>query len=598
MAVSLDQKNRLAQLRTPLGENTLVLSRFNAQEGISENFEVGVDALSLQEDVDFDPAIGRACLVTLKSYKDQKRYFNGILVAAQWTGVRDGFYSYRLVLRPWLWLLSHTADCRFFQEMTAPDIIRKVFTDAGFSDFEFKTTQNYPKMEYCVQYRETDFAFVSRLMEEHGLYYFFKHSEDKHVLVIADAMSAHDSVPGGGSLSFIPLTGAYVRDREHLHQWSSERRFRSGKFVVNDYDFEKPSATLEAERQGAESYEKSTLEIYDYPGRYKERDQGETFAKVRLDAEQAFDHRRLASGDAPQLAAGVKFTLKDHHRETENVEYLAVRATHSISEQFYRATGATTSDAATYQGSYVLVPSSRPFRAPLVTPKPVVHGIQTAKVVGDKGEEITVDKYGRIKVQFHWDRDRKQSCWIRVAEVFAGSSWGGVFHPRIGQEVVVDFLEGDPDRPLVVGVVYNADNMVPYDLPGNKTVSGWKTQSSKGGGGYNELIFEDKKSSEQIRMHAEKDHDVTILNSHTAAIGEKFKPATGSASHQTTVKNGDLVLDVVNGAIEVSAKVKIELTVGQSKLTIDPSGITLDAPTITIKAKTTCIVQGLPVKIN
>ncbi|MCG5233955.1 type VI secretion system tip protein TssI/VgrG [Xanthobacter oligotrophicus] len=596
--MSLDQKNRMARLRTPLGDNTLVLSRFHAQEGISENFEISVDALSEEEDINLDSVIGHACVVTLNTYGDRKRYFNGILVAAQWTGIREGLYSYRLILRPWLWLLSHTTDCRFFQEMTAPDIIRKIFDDAGFSDFEFKTTQNYPSMEYCVQYRETDFAFVSRLMEEFGLYYYFKHTTDKHLLVICDAMSAHDPLPGGGELAFIPLTGAYVRERQHMHQWCSERRFRSGRFVVNDYDFEKPNTKIEAERQGNETYGKSRLEVYDYPSRYKEQSQGETFAKVRLDAEQAYDHRRLASGDAPCLAAGVKFTLKEHHRNSENVEYLAIRASHSISEQFYRATGGPTADKTSYQGSYVLVPTSRPFRAPLVTPKPVVHGIQTAKVVGEKGEEITVDKYGRIKVQFHWDRERKQSCWIRVAEVFAGGSWGGVFHPRIDQEVVVDFLEGDPDRPLVVGVVYNAANMVPYDLPGNKTISGWKTRSSKGGGGYNELIFEDKKGSEQVRMHAEKDHDVTILNKQTVTVGDKFKPATGSASHQTDVKNGDLVVDVVNGEIRVTAKVKIELKVGNSTLTIDPTGITLEAPTISVKAQAACVIQGLPVKIN
>lgn len=595
--MSLDQKNHVGQLLTPLGKNTLALSRFHGHEAISENFEFVVDAVSLDEDLDFDPAIGRACLVTINTYKDQKRYFNGILVAAQWTGTRHDLSVYRLVLRPWLWLLTNAIDCRFFQDMTAPDIIRKVFSDAGFTDFEFKTTQNYPKMNYCVQYRETHFAFVSRLMEEHGLYYFFKHSKEKHLLVIADAMGGHDVVPGGGTLPFIPLVGAYVRDREHLHHWTSERRFRPGKFTVNDYDFEKPSASLKADRQSAEGYEKSKLEIYDYPGRYMETSQGEAFAKVRLDAEQSFDRRCLASGDAPNLCAGFKFTLTGHPRGAENVEYLVLRATHDLSEQSYRAMdngGAQVS----FQGSYVLAPTSRPFRAPLVTPKPLIHGIQTAKVVGEKGEEITVDKYGRIKVQFHWDREKKQSCWIRVAEVFAGGSWGAVFHPRIGQEVVVVFLEGDPDRPLVVGVLYNSEQMAPYDLPANKTVSGWKTQSSKGGGGYNELAFEDKKGSEQIRMHAQKDHDVTVLNAETVTIGEAFKPPTGSPSHKLTVKNGDQVNEVANGKIEVSAKVKIELKVGPSKLTIDPTGITLDAPTITIKAATTCIIQGLPVKIN
>lgn len=594
----LDQKNRLAQLRTPLGENALVLSRFHAEEGMSEPFEVIIDALSEEEDVDFDPIIGRNCLISLNTYDNRKRYFNGLLVEARWSGIRDGLYSYALVLRPWLWLLTHTTNCRFYQEMKAPDIIRAVFEEAGFTDFEFKTDENYPEMEYCVQYRETDFAFVSRLMEEHGLYYFFTHTEDKHTLVIADAMGAHSPLPGGGSLPFVPLKGAYVRDREHLHQWSSERRFRSGKFTVNDYDFKKPGSKLEARRQANEKYKNANLEIYDYPGRYTELARGEAFAKVRLDSEQSFDHRRMASGDAPSLSAGIKFTLKEHHRDKENMEYLVVRASHSISEQSYRSGGGRAATQSHYQGSYVMVPTTRPYRAPLVTPKPVIHGIQTAKVVGDDGEEITVDKYGRIKVQFHWDRKKKQSCAIRVAEVFAGKGWGGVFHPRIGQEVVVDFLEGDPDRPLVVGVVYNGDNMLPYDLPGNKTISGWKTNSTKGGGGYNELIFEDKKSSEQIRMHAQKDFDATILNRQTETIGEKFSSPTGSASHAITIKNGDQIIDVASGAIETSAKVKIELKVGPSTLTIDPSGITLDAPSVTIKAGGTCVIQGAVVKIN
>lgn len=597
MAAGLDQKNRLARLKTPLGENTLVLSRFQAQEAISEPFEVSVDALSSEEDLDFDPVIARSCLVTLETHGRQ-RHFHGLLTEAHWTGVRDGLYAYRLVLRPWLWLLTRLADCRFFQEMTAPDIIRKVFEYAGFSDFEFKLAQNYPKIEFCVQYRESHFAFVSRLMEEFGIYYFFKHTSDKHLLVLADAMGAHPTIEGDGKLPLIPLTGAYVREREHLQQWNSERRFRAGKFVLNDYDFESPEAKLVSQRQANEKYERSSLEIYDYPGRYKKPDQGEALAKVRLDAEQAFDHRRVAFGDAASLMAGAKFTLQDHHRASENAEYLAVRATHTISEQSYVSTGRASVGRTHYQGSYVLVPTDRPYRAPLVTPKPVVHGIQTAKVVGDEGEEITVDKYGRIKLQFHWDRQKKQSCWVRVADVYSGAGWGGIFRPRIGQEVVVEFLEGDPDRPLVVGAVYNGNHAVPYDLPANKTISGWKTNSSKGGGGYNELVFDDRKGAEEVRLHAQRDCNGTVLNAQTLTVGEKFKPATGSASHSTTVQNGDLTIDVAKGEISVSAKVKITLKVGPSTITLDPSGITLDAPTITIKAGTTCVIKGVPVKIN
>lgn len=597
MAAGLDQKNRLARLKTPLGENRLVLARFQAQEAISEPFDISVDALSTEEDVDFDPVIARPCVVTLETHGRQ-RHFHGLLAEAHWTGIHDGLYSYRLVLRPWLWLLTRLADCRFFQDMTAPDIIRKVFEEAGFSDFEFRLSQSYPKIEFCVQYRETHFAFVSRLMEEFGICYFFRHASDKHLLVVADAMGAHPTMEEDGKLPFIPLTGAYLRDREHIQQWNSERRFRAGKFVLNDYDFERPEAKLLSEQQANEKYERSSLEIFDYPGRYRQTDHGDTLARVRLEAEQAFDHRRVAYGDAASLSAGSKFTLQDHHRAKENAEYLAVRATHSISEQSYGSNARAAVGQAHYQGAYVLVPTDRPYRAPQVTPKPVIHGIQTAKVVGDEGEEITVDKYGRIKLQFHWDRQKKQSCWVRVADVFAGASWGGVFRPRIGQEVVVEFLEGDPDRPLVVGAVYNGTHAAPYDLPANKTISGWKTNSSKGGGGYNELIFDDRKGGEEVRLHAQRNFNGFVLNARTETVGEKFKPATGSASHSTLVQNGDLEIDVAKGEVSVSAKMKITLKVGPSTLTLDPSGITLDAPAITIKAGATCVIQGLPVKIN
>lgn len=597
MATGLDQKNRLARLRTPLGEDTLVLSRFQAQEAISEPFEVSVEALGVEEGLDFDPILARPCLVTLETH-GRNRFFHGLLTEAHWSGVRDGLYSYRLVLRPWLWLLTRFADCRFFQEMTVPDILRKVFEEAGFSDYEFRLAQNYPKLEFCVQYRETHFNFVSRLMEEFGIYYFFKHSAEKHLLVLADAMGAHPTLEGDGKLPLIPLVGAYVRDREHIQQWNSERRFRAGKFALNDYDFERPEAKLLSFRQANEKYERSSVEIYDYPGRYKDASQGEILAKVRLEAEQAFDHRRVAFGDAASLSAGAKFTLQEHHRAAENAEYMAVRATHTISEQSYVSTGRASAGQTHYQGTYVLVPADRPYRAPLTTPKPVVHGIQTAKVVGDGGEEITVDRYGRIKLQFHWDRQKKQSCWVRVADVYAGAGWGGVFRPRIGQEVVVEFLEGDPDRPLVVGALYNGNNAVPYDLPANKTISGWKTNSSKGGSGYNELIFEDRKAAEEVRLHAQRNFTGTILNARAETVGEKFKPATGSPSHSTRVQNGDLEIDVAKGEMSVSAKMKITLKVGPSTLTLDPSGITLNAPTITIKAGTTCVIQGVPVKIN
>lgn len=575
---NLTQKNRIAELTTPLGEDKVVVRRLEAYEAISENFEYTIEALSEDEDVDFDPAIGRNCVVKVNSFNGLVRHFNGVLVQAQWTGLYEDLFTYRMVLRPWFWLLSHTTDCRFFQEMTAPDIIKQVLTEASFTDFEMKLSQSYPKMEYCVQYRESTYAFVSRLLEEHGIYYYFEHSEDKHVMVMADSMSAHQPIAGGGNMPFIPVAGAYVRAEEHLQQWNTERKFRTGRVMLNDYDFKKPNAKMDVNKEGAEGYEKSKLEVYDYPGRYVNTGDGDQFAKAKLDAEQAVDRRRYASGEAVCIYPGGKLTLSGHPRGAENREYLALSATHSVTVESYRTTGGG-GERDMFTGSYGLMPANRTFRPPTVTPKPIVPGVQTAKVVGEAGEEITCDKYGRVKVQFHWDRKKKQSCWIRVASVWAGKSWGGIYIPRIGDEVVVDFLEGDPDRPLIVGSVWNADNMPVYTLPDNKTMMGVKSNTSKGGGGFNEFVMEDKKSSQLIRMHAEKDHEVKVRHKETVNIGETFETPKGSPSREVTIVLGDDKLTIGSGDRDVTIAQEDKLTMGSNQ-------------TITIGGNQTATIAG------
>ncbi|HXW72967.1 MAG TPA: type VI secretion system tip protein TssI/VgrG [Methylocella sp.] len=594
----LSQEGRIASLETPLGKDVLVALRFDGNEAVSELFEFRIEALSEQKGIDFDKAIGNNCSLTFRTYDGPERIFNGVLVQVQGLGAEADLFRYRLTLRPWLWLLSHTSNCRIFKNQKAPDIIEKVFRDRGFSDFRDATTGTFPELEYCVQYRETDLIFVSRLMEQHGIYYFFEHSKDKHMLVLADSKSSHNPVPGHPKIPFIADEYHRRRDQEHLFHWRPERRFRSGKFELNDYDYLQPNADLKSDAEGSASYNRSKMEIYDYPGKFKQKDDGETYAKVRLQAEQAMDQRRYGEGDAVSLFAGALLTLEKHPQNAENKEYLILRASHSYQSESYRSAGFQNGE--TYSGSYEFIASDNSFRAPLITPRPIVHGPQTARVVAEEGtsEEIDVDEHGRILVHFFWDRENKQSCRARVAQVWAGKGWGGQIIPRIGQEVIVEYLEGDPDRPIVTGAVYNADNKYPYEMPANKTQSGRKSDSSKGHGGYNEFMFEDKKDSENIRMHAQKDYNVTILNSEMVTIGENFESPTGSPSHKTTIKNGDRVLDVSSGAILTSAKVKIELKVGPSKITIDPTGITLEAPTITIKAETTCVIQGLPVKIN
>jgi type VI secretion system secreted protein VgrG len=585
----LKQDTRSGRLTTPLGQDVLVLARFEGNEGLSELFEYRVEAHS-KDEVNYDSLLGKACTVTMESYGHQ-RQFNGILVEAQWIGKRYDLHVHRLVLRPWLWLCSRTSDCRFFQEKTAPEIIQEVFQDRGFTDFRLSLSETHPKREYCVQYRETDFAFVSRLMEHEGMYYFFEHTSDKHTLVLADSMSAHSPVPGHATMPYIDLGNAEAREKQHIYQLISERRFRTGKVELNEYNELQSKADQKASKKGDAKYTRSDMEFYDYPGKYKNRGDGERYAKFVLEAEQALDERRHTSGNAVSLFPGGLTKLKDHPKESENTDYLIVRSSHLYVAEYYRST--MDLGVEEYSGQFELLPKkgSKVFRAPIVTPKPLIHGIQTAKVVGEEGEEIDVDKHGRIKVEFFWDRKKKQSCRIRVAQVWSGKTWGGQIIPRIGQEAVVEFLEGDPDRPLVIGTVYNDEYMHPYELPSKKTQSGLKSDSTKGGGGYNEWKFEDKKGSEEITIHAQKDLDITVLNKETRTIGQNFLPPKGSPSRETAIKFGDDSLKIELGDQTVSiplgkqstsALMSISFTTIPSSVTITPASISMTAPTINI----------------
>jgi type VI secretion system secreted protein VgrG len=610
MAEKLSQSERVAEFKTPLGKDVLALIKIEGTEALGDMFEFEIEALSEKENIDFDKALGQGCTLKLKAYSDKLRIFNGIMTEAQWIGKTEEFYHYRLVLRPWLWLLGRRADCRIFLDKDVKDIIKDVFTKAGFNDFEFRTNGDYEKIPYCVQYRETDLAFVSRLMEQYGIYYFFEHSDGKHTMALADSRSSHKAIPDLSKVPYIPLSDTELRPGQHLYSWVSERRFRTGKIQFNDYDYLKPKKNLLAPQEASEKYTHAKLEVYDFPGKYDDEDQGKKLARFRLEAEQAADHRRLIEGDASSLYPGGLVTVEKHPTSAENKEYLVVRTDHRFSSHHYRSTTADAPAAPAspntqdgekeqiYHGYYEFQPSDRPFRMLPQTPKPRIHGIQTAKVVGKKGEEneeISTDEHGRIWVQFFWDREPKLTCPIRVAQVWASKKWGGIFIPRVGMEVVVEFMEGDPDRPLVVGAVYNGDNKVPYDLPDNKTVAGWKSDSSKGGNGYNELIFEDKKLSENIRMHAEKDHNVTVKNSETWTIGEVFMPPKGSPSRSATLKNGDDQLEIQMGDRNVSipmgsqstnAMLSITHTVGMTTVSLTPATRSVDSPVINHTAET------------
>jgi type VI secretion system secreted protein VgrG len=583
MAGKLTQDKRIAELTTPLGKDVVVLSSFNGSEGLGELFEYTLEVLSEEKDIDFDKAIGQACTVKLLAYKGKQRFFNGILTLARWAEKQDDYYRYHMVLRPWFYLLGYKADCRIFLNKNVKDIIQDVFTKAGFNDFKFKTTADYDKIPYCVQYRETDLAFCCRLMEEYGIYYFFEHEDGKHTLMMADSRSSHKPNPDVPKLPYMPLADDQLAMDQYLGAWIAERRFRTGKVEFNDYDYLKPTKKLRESNEASEKYTHAKLELYDYPGKYDEEDKGKKFSKFRLEAEQSFDHRRYVAGNAASLFPGSLVTVEQHPLSSENSEFLVVHASHRFSIQTFRSGGGG-GQTQVYHGDYEFQPSERPFRSLPVTPKPRICGIQTAKVVakdGEEGEEISTDKNAHIWVQFFWDREPKKSCPVRVAHAWSGKNWGTQFIPRIGMEVVVEFLEGDPDRPLVTGCVYNGDNKVPYDLPDNKTQSGTKSDSSKSTGrkGYNEFMFEDKEGSEFIRMHAQKDHLVYINANQTGYVGavELNSPYQGGDQVWTvghdrrwTIQKGDDTLKIQLGSqnVEIFKDQSTKLLTGNQSTTL------------------------------
>ncbi|MDQ6434719.1 type VI secretion system tip protein TssI/VgrG [Mesorhizobium sp. LHD-90] len=599
MASPYTQDQRVGRLDTPLGADRLALISFEGSEGLSRLFEYKIVAVNSEKNIlGFDDAIGKHCTLTLNTADGDKRVFDGILAETRWTETRVEGNIYELILRPWLWVLSKRVNSLIFHEMTAPQIIEKVFGEhGGLADFQPSLSRGYAKREYCAQYRESDMDFVCRLMEEEGISYHFRHSDGAHKLILGDSASSYLPVPRA-SRPFISIDAQHRGNVEHLSVWRPERKFTTGKVALNDYDFKKPSANMKAEKTGDAKYENGKLESYVYPGRYVEQSDGNDYAQVQLDRSRAEDSHFHAEGDCPSLYPGALVNLVDHPAGDQNEQYLVLDATHNFEGESYRS---GTGSAQGYLGSYELMRSDKPFAPPAVTQKPFIRGPQTAKVVGDG--EIDCDEYGRILLRFHWDRKADKSRRVRVAQVFAGQNFGAVFTPRVGHEVLVEFLEGDPDQPIVVGSVYNADNMPPFDLPGKKNISGWKSNSTTGGGGYNEFVMDDTKGSELVRFHGQKDLDSTIENDEKRLIKN---------DRETTVNNNE-TLDVKN-EISITARTKITITCGKSVITMDPMSIKIESPNVEIntslqfktnskllsqhEATAMMIINGTLVKIN
>lgn len=513
---------RIAEVTTELGDG-LKLQSVQGTESLSTPFAYDLDLISVDPRVDLASVLGTTMTVHIDLGDGALRHIHGVVTDFGQQTAQGRYMHYRAQLRPHLWLLSLSADCRIFQRMTVPDIVRQVLREHGCTDVEMDL-QSYPTREYVVQYRESALNFVSRLLEEEGIYYFFIHEDGKHSLVLADSYSAHSFAPGYADVPYYPPAGdTEQRERDHLNAWSVHRQLRLGTYAMTDYDFTRPRADLAVNSPAPGSSLHSDYEAYDYPGLYQEVSQGERLARVRRESHQYAGLLRSGSGDVRGLAAGNLFKLRKHPQDAENLEYLILSASINIfNGSFESGQGDSGADCS---ASISALESSEPFRPSQTSRKPEVTGPQTATVVGPSGEEIWTDKYGRIKVQFHWDRkgasDENSSCWIRVAQQWAGSGFGSMHIPRIGNEVMVEFLEGDPDRPIITGRVYNAANMPPFPLPDNATQSGWRSRSTLGGNpnNCNELRFEDKIGAEQVYMQAEKDMDTLVKDAQTLTVG-------------------------------------------------------------------------------
>lgn len=530
------QDTRDMAVATPLGDNVLLLDRMVASERLSGLFEYTLELLASDRDIKFEDVLGDNFTVRYLLPNGETRYFNGFVSEFSYVGDSGKYAAYFATLRPWLWFLTRTSDCRIFQQKTVPDIVKEVFRDHGFTDFEERLKGKYRQWEFCAQYRETDFNFVSRLLEQEGIYYFFVHEDGKHKLILSDSYSSHEPYPKYDKIIY-KSPGRLVRE-ERISRWTTRKSVLPGICALNAYDFEKPKADLKVQVPVSRDHAMAEFEVYDL-GEYIERGDGENYAKVRIEELQAEYEVAEGEGDAAGIAAGYLMTLADHPRTDQNKEYLVTAATYRLTSHGYES-AKESSDADEYTCEFSAMDAAEPFRAPRVTPKPIIAGPQTAVVVGPSGEEINTDKFGRVKVQFFWDRygkaDDKSSCWVRVAQVWAGKTWGGMQIPRIGQEVIVEFLEGDPDQPIITGRVYNADNMPPYKLPDNETLSGVKSNSSKGGEGFNEFRFEDKKGEEQVFLHAEKNFDMRVKNDRFETI-EKNRSLVVETDKIEHVKN-------------------------------------------------------------
>lgn len=605
--IGFTQDNRYLSVTTPLGTDTLILKALRGTESLSGLFRYELEMISENGELDFSAIVGQTVTAKVElADGENARYFDGLVTEFSQHDSDPHFWVYRAVIRPKFWLATRKADCRIFQDMSVTDIAEKLLGEVGVTDYALETSSSYATRTYCVQYNESVYDFLNRLFEDEGIFWFHRHEEGTHTLVLADDADAHEACPHLDLATYRP-TGQQGRDDEDaIHQLAYSQRVVTDHFATDDYNFETPSTDLATAADGDGTG--SNMEVYEYPGGYMAKSLGDGFANLRVQEFEAQSKSLDGRGSLKSFIAGYSFDLQWHGRDALNDTYV-------LGDLSIRA------EEDRYENSFRAFPKSLAFRPVRKTPRPRIHGTQTAVVTGKAGEEIWTDSFGRVKVQFHWDRegqkDENTSCWVRVAQGWAGKSWGSWFLPRIGMEVVVTFLEGDPDRPLITGCVYNGEQTQPYALPDDQTKFTIMSNSSKGGDGYNEFRFEDKAGEEEVFLHAQLDWNTIVENARTTTIKESddtvtiekgnrtFEVQTGNESHSVkgtrTLKvdgsqthttgdgfihdvtgdyslkvSGDLTIDV-DGNITIKAGQNITVEAGQNIDTSAGQDISQDA---------------------
>lgn len=640
MPASLSTRNRMYFLTLhEYGEDDLLIADMTGHEALSQLFEFRLRLLSARDDIDPVRIIAKPAILRVETYDSAhmggERHWNGVVSRFQRTGRAasaegEDLYAYECDIVPWLWFLTQHEDCRIFQNKNVREIVETVFEEFGYSDFRFDLQEDHPPLEYCTQYHETTFAFLSRLLEREGIHYYFRHNEGeeaRHIVVFTDHNRGYPALEPA-TLPF--HHEGHAEEFDALRTLALDQQMRTRKVTLGDWDFERKRLLRETTPTVLEIGADRDLERYRYPGGFVDPEVGKFRARVIMEAEEASHLRLRGDSQVRTLAPGHTFTLEGHPFDDFNAEYVVLSVWHHGRNNL----GGDGDGGGDYGNEFTLQPREAVWRAPLSTPRGFIRGPQTALVTGPAGEEVHVDRHGRIKVQFHWDRqgryDERSSCWVRVAQLWAGNGYGTLFIPRVGMEVVVDFLEGDPDQPLVTGCVYNGINKPPYDLPAHATRSTLKTLSSKGGGGTNELRFEDKKGSEEVFLQAQKALNVLVKASEhhqvggdlDLKVGHDRRTGVGGNEHlhvkgdHAWVVDGKLTAAIMDGPMEfqtggeakylsrqkmdigskqeidihgglqllLEANTLLSLKVGGSGIVIDPSGVAIVGPMVRINS--------------